>query len=141
MDIRESLFERFVRTYSKSDVLFQQNTRGREMYVIYSGKVKLLLQGEGQKETELATLGPGDFFGEMALIDWTGLRTTTAVIDEDDTQLIILDRAKFMYLSCHQPTFALLIMQKLCRRLKEANLALQQAQEEIRCSTRKSDDG
>jgi CRP/FNR family cyclic AMP-dependent transcriptional regulator len=124
MDIRESLFERFVKTYSKSEVIFQQNAKGKEMYVIYSGKVKLVLTAPDGREKVFGPLEPGDFFGEMALIDFgVNLRSATAIAEEDNTRLLALDRAKFTYLIRHQPDFALIIMRKLAQRLREANVA------------------
>lgn len=123
--IRESLFERFVKEYAKFEVIFQQNAKGKEMYVIYSGAVKLVLNTPDGKERVLATLGPGDFFGEMALVDFgVSLRSATAVAVED-TQLLVVDRAKFMYLTRHQPEFALIIMRKLAERLRQANIVAQ----------------
>jgi len=124
MDIRESLFERFVKTHSKSEVIFQQNAKGKEMYVIYSGKVRLVLTTPDGREKVLGVLEPGEFFGEMALIDFgANIRSATAIADEDDTRLLVLDRAKFTYLIRHQPEFALIIMRKLAERLREANIA------------------
>ena len=92
------------------------------MYIIYSGKIKLYTkQPSGRKL--LATLGAGDFFGEMALVD-DSPRSATAVADEDNTQLVALDQNKFTYLLRHQPDFALVVMGRLCERLREANKAL-----------------
>ena len=106
-------YKKFLREFKKSEIIFEEGSYGAEMYVIYSGKVRLTTKAPGQEIT-LATIGPGEFFGEMALVD-AAPRTATAVADEDDTQLVALDQAKFLYLVSQQPAFALTIMQVLCK--------------------------
>lgn len=55
--------QKFIKLYQKSDIIFEENSLGNEMYVIHSGKVKLFTKAPG-KEVVLATLGPGEFFGD-----------------------------------------------------------------------------
>ena len=105
-----------IRSFRKSDVIFDEGSTGLEMYIIYSGKVRLSTKEPG-RELTLATIGPGEFFGEMAVID-SAFRTATAVADEDDTRLVVLDQKKFREVVCEQPAFAMTIMQHLCRRLR-----------------------
>jgi CRP-like cAMP-binding protein len=110
-------FTRFLKIYEKSGVIFEENSVGNEMYVIHSGKVQLSTKAPG-REVVLGTLGPGDFFGEMSLVD-AAPRTATAIADQDQTRLIVLDQDKFLYLVSQQPAFALTIMHALCQRIRE----------------------
>jgi CRP/FNR family cyclic AMP-dependent transcriptional regulator len=112
-----SPFTKFLRTYRKSEIIFAENTLGSEMYIIHSGKVKLTSTKPGHEVT-LATLGPGEFFGEMALCD-SEPRTATAIAESNNTRLIALDHEKFLYLVSQQPAFALTIMHGLCTRIRE----------------------
>ncbi|HAA02002.1 MAG TPA: hypothetical protein DCE18_01375 [Syntrophobacteraceae bacterium] len=112
-----SRFEKFMRTYQRADVIFEQGSHGTEMYVIHSGKVSLAKNNAGG-QVEVAKLGPGEFFGEMALVD-NEPRSVGALADEDETRLISLDRDKFLYLVSHQPAFVLTIMQELCQRIRK----------------------
>jgi CRP/FNR family cyclic AMP-dependent transcriptional regulator len=112
-----SAFRKFIKAYRKSELIFDENSPGNEMYVIHSGKVRLSTRKMG-KEIILATLGPGEFFGEMALVD-SSPRTATAIAVEDNTRLVTLDQDKFLYLVGQQPAFALTIMHELCRRIRE----------------------
>lgn len=82
--------EKFSRTYSKSEVVFNENTQGNEMYIIYSGKVKIYKEREpGKRPMLLATLRAGEFFGEMALVDLSP-RSATAIAAEDNTAMTTL---------------------------------------------------
>ena len=110
-------FTKFIKSYQKAEVIFEENSLGDEMYEIHSGKVKLSTKAPGQ-EVDLATLGPGEFFGEMSLVD-AAPRTATAISWEDNTRIIALDQGKFLYLVSQQPAFALTIMHALCQRIRE----------------------
>jgi len=71
-------------------------------------------------------LKPGEHFGEMALIDGSP-RSATAIALQDNTRLVVMDKAKFLYLVSQQPEFAVAIMETLSQRIREANLQLAQA--------------
>ena len=111
----EALLQTFLKTYAKDEVVFTENSPGKEMFIVYSGKVNLYKEKQ-DKRVLIATVDPGDFFGEMTLVD-SSPRSATAIAAED-TQLIVLDEPKFLYLLRHQPEFALVIMQKLCGTLR-----------------------
>lgn len=116
MEENNTLFSRFVKDFHKGDVIFEQNAAGIEMYIVQSGKVKLLIQ---DNKIALATLGPGEILGEMTLID--GSPRSATAIAEEDTRLIALDRPKFLYLVNQQPNFAFTIMRILTRRIRRAD--------------------
>ena len=136
-DIRA--FRKFIKAYQKSEVIFEENAPGSEMYVIHSGKVRLATRKMG-REVTLATLGTGEFFGEMALVD-SSPRTATAIAAADNTRLITLDQDKFLYLVGQQPAFALTIMHELCRRIRERwilyDTLLQEQTEQIKKPTKR----
>ena len=122
MVIDDTLPSGLVQTFNKSEIIFSQGSPGEEMYIVYSGKVGLYLEGmPGQREL-LATMEAGDFFGEMALVD-DSPRSATGIAEEDSTQLLVLDKKKFIYLLRNQPNFALVVMGKLCQQLRAKNIA------------------
>jgi len=110
-------FKKFLRTHGDSEVIFEEGSVGAEMFIVYSGRVRLTTHAPGH-EVVLAEVGPGDFFGEMSLVD-ASPRTATAVAAEEGTQLLSIDQAKFLYLVGQQPAFALTIMHELCRRIRQ----------------------
>jgi CRP-like cAMP-binding protein len=55
--------------FSAGQEIFGENAPGRELYVLLSGKVRILkTMREGNRQT-LSVLGPGNFFGELSLLD------------------------------------------------------------------------
>jgi CRP/FNR family cyclic AMP-dependent transcriptional regulator len=121
MDEVSSLFERFLRSYQRNEVIFEEGNQGDEMFIIHRGSVRILKKTTGGEERSLSILGPGEFFGEMALID-NSPRSASAIAEEQDTQLIVLDKSKFTYMVQQLPDFSLAIMRKLSQRLREINM-------------------
>src|SRR5882724_6291744 len=74
--------------------LFQQGDAGDGLYGILAGRVAFTVDSVDGKELILNVLGPGEFFGEIALLDGKG-RTATAVA-RDACQLLFIGRQEFM---------------------------------------------
>ncbi len=114
---------KFRQRYKKSEVVFAEGSTGSEMYLIHRGKVLLSVRQNEAQQTPLVVLNPGDFFGEMALVD-DSPRSATASAIEDDTELIVMDRTRFLFLVRQQPEFALSLMHTLCQRLRDMDKRL-----------------
>jgi len=93
------------------------------MYLIHSGRVLLSVRRNESEEAPLIVLNPGDFFGEMALVDDSPRSTSASAVD-DDTELIVVDRARFLFMVRQQPEFALSLMHTLCQRLRDMDTRL-----------------
>ena len=114
---------RFRQSYRKSEVIFKEGSTGSEMYLIRRGRVLLSVRQNETQEVPLIVLNRGDFFGEMALVD-DSPRSATASAVENDTELIVMDRARFLFMVRQQPEFALSLMHTLCRRLRDMDKRL-----------------
>lgn len=112
-----SNLQEFLQSYRKSEVIFEEGSTGSEMYLIHSGRVLLSVKQGKARQVPLAVLNPGDFFGEMALVD-DSPRSATASALEENTELITIDRAKFLFMVRQQPEFALSLMHTFCQRLR-----------------------
>ena len=97
-------------------VLAQEGTPGREFYVILDGKAGVAIGGR-----DVATLGPGDFFGEMALLD-QGPRVAT-VTAETPMEVAVLDPREFSTLVEEHPGVARKILKVLAQRLRDSEHA------------------
>jgi len=113
--------EKCIAEYSASEVIFEEGSMGRELYVVLAGKVNIV-KNPGPSAAIVASLGKGEFFGEMAVIDGSP-RSASAVSAIDHTKVMRINHARFVYLVSQQPAFALMIMDALSRRLRASNNA------------------
>lgn len=116
------LTEKFMQTFRAGETVFAQGSKGEFMYVVVAGAVEIRHASEtgGRK---VAELGPGEMFGEMAIVD-SGVRMASAVAVTDDTQLVAIDQARFVYLTSQQPVFALTVMRVLVERIRALGQAI-----------------
>jgi CRP/FNR family cyclic AMP-dependent transcriptional regulator len=122
MGEKSLLFEYFGRTMKAGDIVCKEGDHGDTMYIIQQGKVKITKHIAG-KEHILAVLEKGDFFGEMALV--TRVKRTATVTTLTTVEVLEFDRSGFIDLIKKNAQIALNIIDKLCRRLHNANLKLQ----------------
>ena len=78
------------RTLRKNQVLFREGDPGDEMFLICHGTVLVSKVVKGKVEQLLNRIGPGEFFGEMSLLD--GSPRSATIQAETDTMLLVLDR-------------------------------------------------
>lgn len=112
--------------FKKDEVVFPEESPGDKMYIIRQGSVKVFKKIKNN-ETTLAIVNPGEFFGEMALLDG-GPRSAAAKAIEDVKSLVITTQ-NFDNLREKNPQVALRIMDVLVRtlstRLRQANKNLE----------------
>jgi CRP-like cAMP-binding protein len=73
------------RHFSRNEVIFHQGDPGEALYVITEGSVKILLPSAEGEEAIIATLRPGDFFGELALLDRAPRSATAKALEPTQT--------------------------------------------------------
>lgn len=107
--------------------VFREGDAGSDMYIIESGTLEVLRTARGT--TPVATLGAGDFFGEMAILEdqprFAAVRAVTAA------RLLRVDRAAFAGMLRENFEIAVRIMRKLVARLRRTEELLQSAQTEL----------
>ncbi len=112
--------------FKKDEVIFPEESPGDKMYVIRQGSVKIFKMIKNN-ETTVSIINPGEFFGEMALLDG-GPRSAAAKAIEDVKSLVISTK-NFETLREKTPQVALRIMDVLIRtmseRLRQANKNLE----------------
>jgi CRP-like cAMP-binding protein len=113
------------RRYRKGEMIFLRGDLGRDLFLIESGSVKICLTTEDGKEMTLALLSPGEFFGELALLDGEP-RSSDAVAMEPST-FLLLEQSDFLQFVDEHPRVAHRVMGVLSRRLRDNNQLVQDA--------------
>jgi CRP-like cAMP-binding protein len=111
--------------FPKNTVIFAEGDLGLAMYVIESGTVEIR-KTIGGKDTVLATLGKGDFFGEMCMLEEDTPRSATAYA-VDDVAAVMIDQSAFTFILKHNPEIAIRMMRKLALRLEHTTHLLEEA--------------
>lgn len=107
------------RSFSRNRVILFGHDQCEAFYVVRSGHVKVMLIGEDGREVVLSLLGPGDFFGEMALMDDEPYESS--VIATEDSDLLVLERDAFRRCLIEMSGVAFGLLRALCTRLREAD--------------------
>ena len=113
-----ALYERFGRAAPAGTVLFREGDEGHDMYVIQAGRVQLMRRVK-ERESVLAVLPPGEFFGEMAILN-NRPRSATAVVIED-AKLLVIGPRTFEAMIRGSAEIAVRMIKKLAARLDQAN--------------------
>jgi len=114
--------KKYSKDFPAGSILFRDGDQGDEMYVIQSGKVRIAVFA-GEVEKTLAVLGPGEFFGELAILN-NRPRSATAVIEEDASLLVIEPRA-FESMLRKNSEVAIRLIRKLADRLERTDRAVE----------------
>jgi CRP/FNR family cyclic AMP-dependent transcriptional regulator len=105
------------RQFSKGHVIVKEGDQALAFYLILSGRAEIVKGAGEPKPRVLNTLGPGDFFGEMALLD--GYLRSASVRALEDTECLLLSRWDFLAELRTSPYIAVQMLPILSRRLRE----------------------
>ncbi len=119
----QSLLEK---NYAEGELLFDEGDIGRALFIVEHGSVELFKRGMDGTTQTLASTGPGDFFGEMALLE--ELPRSAAAVARTDTTVYLLYRTRLFGLIQSRPRVGVLILDQLARllsaRLRATSLRL-----------------
>lgn len=105
--------------YKAREVVFHQNDPGDALYAVESGSVRIWVRDADVQEVTLSELVPGDFFGELAVLD-SGARSATATV-LTDTVLHRLSREDCQRFLLEHPSCALDVVRAITARMRETN--------------------
>jgi len=118
----DPLFARYGKTCPAGTILFRQGETGEEMFVLQSGKIRITKSvREGSKI--LAVLGPGEFFGEMAILNGAPRSATAEAIE--DAKLVVINGKTFESMVVSNAEIAVRLIKKLARRLAAADALIE----------------
>lgn len=104
--------------YNEGDYVFREGDLGTEMYIIAEGRVEILNKMSG-KETVIAVLEKGDFFGEMSILEDMPRAASARALSP--TKLVQINGSTFDQMLRGNPEIAVRMMRKLSRRLRETD--------------------
>jgi CRP/FNR family transcriptional regulator, cyclic AMP receptor protein len=81
-----------LRRFRRNETVFHLGDPGDALFIVMSGSIKITLPAETGDEAILATLRPGDFFGELALLDGAPRSATAVAIEATETYVLPRDR-------------------------------------------------
>ncbi|QTA78021.1 Transcriptional regulator, Crp-type [Desulfonema limicola] len=108
-----------LKTFPKNTILFSEGDPSDSFYVVNKGKVNVGINDEEGREIILSMLGPGEYFGEMALLD--GEPRCAFVMTKEKTQLFIISKKDFQTMLISNPEIMFNLLKGLQKRLREAN--------------------
>jgi CRP/FNR family cyclic AMP-dependent transcriptional regulator len=111
--------------YFRGDRVFEINQQGDYLYLLVSGKIGITIEQDPSSSNYIATLGPGDSFGEMNLLDDLP-RSATAQVLEDST-ILALEKSRLKCLIQSYPDISIGMLRSLSLRIREANNRLLEA--------------
>lgn len=102
--------------YPQNTVIFKEGDEGTMMFVIVEGILRVLRSTNGV-EQELAQRGPGEFFGEMAIIESAPRSATLCA--QTDVRLLAIDGEVFKGILRERPDVSFAVLRSISRRLRD----------------------
>jgi CRP-like cAMP-binding protein len=128
-DLEPEAFEQLCRyakhsTLKRGTTLFSKGDPGNSLYAVISGTVKMSISSPDGRNAILNIVGPGEIFGEIALLD--GQPRSTDAIANSTCELFVIDRREFIPFVRAQPALAMKFIELLCERLRSTSDQVEQ---------------
>ena len=107
---------RLGKKYEKGEVIFRQGDTGNCMFVIQKGEVEALAEADG-REVRLRSMGPNEFFGEMALFE-KEVRTAT-IRATKPTRVLTIDKKNLLGGIHEDPSLAFRMVETMSHRIRD----------------------
>ena len=128
-DLEPDAFDQLCRyakhsTLKRGASLFSKGDPGISLYAVISGTVKMSISSPDGRNAILNIIGPGEIFGEIALLDG-GARSADAIANSN-CELFVIDRREFIPFVKSQPALAMKFIELLCERLRRTSDQVEQ---------------
>jgi CRP-like cAMP-binding protein len=112
----------YPRQYRAGEVILKEGDEAMGFHIVSSGRVEVVKDLASPKQNVLATLAPGDFFGETALLD--GYPRTASIRALEDSRCLAMTRSDFLAELRRSPDMTVEILRTLVRRLRQTDARL-----------------
>ncbi len=107
------------RSATRSSIIIAAGDATESLYIVLSGRLKVMMSDAEGREVILTILGPGEFFGEMGLID--DAPRSASVVAIEPCELLTITRRDFKKCLAENFEMSMAVMRGLVRRLREAD--------------------
>jgi CRP-like cAMP-binding protein len=113
------------RRYARGEVIFLEGDQGTALCLVAEGRIRIQLTGADGREDVITVYGPGDFLGELALLD--GEPRSADAIAQDASRVFWLQQEDFAAFLDNHPRAAMMMLASLSRRLRHTTRVVQDA--------------
>lgn len=113
------------RRLAAAETLFIKGDPGDALFAVRRGQIEIGAGTEGGRRVTFNLLGPGDVFGEIALLD--GRARTADATAVEETELFVIRRRDFLELLTRRPALAIRLIEFLCERLRWVSTRVEEA--------------
>ena len=124
--LRELARYAHMETFSVGEVIVRMGDPGSTLYIVRSGEVSVTREQASGGEIALATLGPGEYFGELSIFD--GEKRSATVVAAQETTTVTLGRYDIVRLVSGNPQIGLSLLKALSARLRATDERLTRAE-------------
>ncbi|MBQ4512349.1 MAG: cyclic nucleotide-binding domain-containing protein [Anaerolineaceae bacterium] len=117
--------------FNKGDVIFREGDDANSFFQIQEGKVEIIINYGNEDEKKLTEMGPGQFFGEMAVVE-SRHRSATVIAIEDNTIVTEIQQDELDAFFSEQPDKIILMMKNISGRIRELTQDYNEAAETLK---------
>jgi len=121
-DLRALAAHGRMHTYLASAVIFREGDPGDSLHIIVEGNVRIVVLSPSGGEATVAMLGPGEFVGDLALLD--GRPRSASAVASQPTKTLVVTRSDFGEWLSQRPRAAFALLEALSLRVRRTNEAL-----------------
>ncbi|MBF0500054.1 MAG: cyclic nucleotide-binding domain-containing protein [Candidatus Riflebacteria bacterium] len=114
--LKSAQFKQFVARYKTTEVIFWEGEQAQYFYIIAEGRVEITRNRPDGNPLKIARLGPGDFFGEMAMMN--NLPRSGTAVAKEPTSLLCFTQEQLQLVLTEKPAFGVKMIKILCSRLR-----------------------
>jgi CRP-like cAMP-binding protein len=107
------------RRYRRGEIIFQKDDPGHSLFIVARGSVRIYVPSTQGSDLTLAVLGPGQFFGDLSLLDGRPRSASAAALN--DTNVVVLERSDFVGVIQSRPKAAMSVLSVVVRRLRDTD--------------------
>ena len=121
-DLRALASHGRVRRYPAEAVIFREGDRGDSLHIVMEGSVRVSVLSSKGEEATVALLGPGEFVGDLALLD--GRPRSASAVASEPTRTLVVTRDDFRRWLAERPKAALVLLEALSLRVRRTDEVL-----------------